>query len=143
MAHFRVSDSKETRAGVEYTPPYHSKGDKNVRASHRAVELQRPLEDHPVRTSVRFPLRLAIQMETEDGWVDAVTENISANGLLFTGVRLPPVDSRVSFTMCMPSALMGTEADVMIYCSGRIVRHQQQDLDAMAAAVIDEYFLKA
>ena len=115
----------------------------NVRASHPATELQRPLEDHPVRTSVRFPLRLAIQVETETGWVEAVTENISANGLLFLGRHLPPVNSRVSFNMSMPSALMGTEADVMIYCAGRIVRHQQQGMDTMAAAVIDEYLLKA
>ena len=115
----------------------------NVRAGHRAQELQRPLEDHPVRTSVRFPLRLAIQVETQDGWVDAVTENVSANGLLFAGRRLPAVNSRVSFNLSMPSALMGTEADVVIYCSGRIVRHQQQGVETMAAAVIDEYLLKA
>lgn len=115
----------------------------NVRPSHRAMELQPPLDDHPVRTSVRFPLRLAIKVETEIGWVDAVTENVSANGLLFTGMHLPPVNSRVSFNMSMPSALMGTEADVMIYCSGRIVRHQQQGMDMMAAAMIDEYLLKA
>ena len=122
---------------------YHWEGDMNVRAGHRALELQRPLEDHPVRTSVRFPLRLAIQVETQNGWVDAVTENISANGLLFAGRQLPAVNSRVSFNLSMPSTLMGTEADVMIYCSGRIVRHQQQGVETMAAAVIDEYLLKA
>ncbi len=43
----------------------------------------------------------------------------------------------------MPAALMGSEADVMVCCSGRIVRHQQSGLDKMAAAVIDEYLLKA
>ena len=115
----------------------------NVRAGHRAIELQRPLEDHPVRTSVRFPLRLPVQVEIATGWVDAMTENVSANGLLFTGANLPAVDSRVSFTLSMPAALMGTEADVRVYCSGRIVRHQQSGADRMAAAVIDEYLLKA
>ena len=72
-----------------------------------------------------------------------MTENVSANGLLFTGPNLPAVDTRVSFNVCMPAALMGTEADVMVYCSGRIVRHQQSGPDKMAAAVIDEYLLKA
>lgn len=115
----------------------------NVRAGNRAIELQRPLEDHPVRTSVRFPLRLPLQVETQAGWVDAMTENVSANGLLFTGPDLPPVNTRVSFTLSMPAALMGTEADVMVYCSGRIVRHQQSGDETMAAAVIDEYLLKA
>ncbi len=115
----------------------------NVRAGQRAIELQRPLEDHPVRTSVRFPLRLPLHVETDKGWVEATTENVSANGLLFTGSNLPAVNSRVSFTLCMPAALMGSEADVMVCCSGRIVRHQQSGLDKMAAAVIDEYLLKA
>lgn len=86
---------------------------------------------------------MPVQVETDRGWVDAMTENVSANGLLFTGPDLPPVDSRVSFTLCMPAALMGTETDVMVYCSGRIVRHQQSGMDKLAAAVIDEYLLKA
>ncbi len=107
------------------------------------MALRKPIEDNPVRTSVRFPLRLRLEVETETGWIDAVTENVSANGLLFTGQVLPPVDSRVAFNLCMPSALMGTESDVMVHCSGRIVRHQQQGPDKMAAAVIDEYQLKA
>jgi hypothetical protein len=38
---------------------------------------------------------------------------------------------------------MGTAADVSIHCTGRIVRHQQSDDGPMAAAVIDQYFLKA
>ena len=75
--------------------------------------------------------------------MEATTENVSANGLLFTGPELPAVNTRVSFTLSMPAALMGTEADVMVYCSGRIVRHQQSGADKMAAAVIDEYLLKA
>ena len=72
-----------------------------------------------------------------------MTENVSANGLLFTGPDLPGVNTRVSFTLSMPASLMGTEADVMVYCSGRIVRHQQNGREKMAAAVIDEYLLKA
>ena len=115
----------------------------NVRTGQRAIDVQRPPENHPVRTSVRFPLRLPLHVETGQGWVEALTENVSANGLLFTGSNLPAVDTRVSFTLSMPAELMGTEADVMVYCSGRIVRHQQSGANMMAAAVIDEYLLKA
>lgn len=95
-----------------------------------------------VRTSVRFPMRLAVVLATEDGSLEAETVDVSANGLLFTAERLPPVGSKVVFTMTMPSAVMGSEHDVMIHCTGRIVRHQLGENVKRAAAVIDEYFLK-
>jgi hypothetical protein len=38
---------------------------------------------------------------------------------------------------------MGWENDVAIHCMGRVVRHQHIGEEAMAAAVIDEYVLKA
>jgi PilZ domain len=107
------------------------------------AQWQKPTGDNPVRTAVRFPMKLAIRVHTEDGDLDAVTENISANGLLFVSDRLPEVDSRIEFTIAMPSAVMGTAADVTIHCIGRVVRHYLQGGEKKAAAVIDEYFLKA
>jgi hypothetical protein len=44
--------------------------------------------------------------------------------------------------MTMPAAVMGGANDVLLNCSGRIVRHQQLDDKSMAAAVIDEYSLR-
>jgi len=38
---------------------------------------------------------------------------------------------------------MGWKSDVAIHCMGRVVRHQQAGQESMAAAVIDQYFLKA
>jgi hypothetical protein len=102
-----------------------------------------PTGENPVRTAVRFPMRLAICIHTEQGELEAVTENISANGLLFVSENLPPVDSRIEFTIAMPAAVMGTEKDVTIHCIGRVVRHYLQDGTRKAAAVIDEYSLKA
>ena len=88
-------------------------------------------------------MRLAIRIQTEQGELEAVTENISANGLLFVSENLPPVDSKIEFTIAMPAAVMGTEKDVTIHCIGRVVRHYLQDGTKKAAAVIDEYSLKA
>jgi hypothetical protein len=88
-------------------------------------------------------MKLAIRMHTEQGEMDAVTENISANGLLFISERLPEIDSRIEFTIAMPSAIMGSEKDVTIHCIGRVIRHYLQGDEKKAAAVIDEYFLKA
>ncbi len=107
------------------------------------AQLQKPVADNPVRTAVRFPMKLAIRLHTEQGVVDATTENISANGLLFISERLPEVDSRIEFTIAMPSAVMGSETDVTIHCIGRVVRHYLDGPEKKAAAVIDEYFLKA
>lgn len=95
-----------------------------------------------VRTAVRFPMKLALQVTTGDGTVDAVTENISANGILFTGGKLPPVDSRIEFTITMPAAVMGTPEDVSVHCVGRVVRHSVVAGENQAAAIIDEYSLR-
>jgi hypothetical protein len=106
-------------------------------------QWQKPNGDNPVRTAVRFPMKLALHVHTEQGVLEAVTENISANGLLFVSDRLPDIDSRIEFTIAMPSAVMGSATDVTIHCIGRVVRHYLQNGEKKAAAVIDEYFLKA
>ncbi len=95
-----------------------------------------------VRTAVRFPMKLGLQVTTPDGTIYATTENISANGILFSADTLPPVDSRIEFTIKMPAGVMGTPDDVMIQCIGRVVRHQHDNGEAQAAAIIDEYFLR-
>ncbi|WP_035350783.1 PilZ domain-containing protein [Edaphobacter aggregans] len=106
-------------------------------------QRQKPKEQSPVRTAVRFPMKLPLQVHTEQGELQAITENISANGLLFVSDYLPEVDSRIEFTIAMPSAVMGSATDVTIHCIGRVVRHYLDGGEKKAAAVIDEYFLKA
>jgi hypothetical protein len=98
----------------------------------------------PVRASVRFPLHLQVVLKTEDREYNATTEDVSANGVLFVGEELPPVESRVTFRLTMPADQMGGKQNVVLHCMGRIVRHTQRaDGKVMAAAVIDEYSLKA
>lgn len=96
----------------------------------------------PMRTAVRFPMKLALRVRTADAILDAMTDNISANGILFTGEKLPAVDTQIEFTIKMPASVMGTPNDVSIHCIGRVVRHQQVGNEAQAAAIIDEYFLR-
>jgi hypothetical protein len=96
----------------------------------------------PVRTAVRFPMRLPLRIQTDDGEVEAVTENISSNGILFTGSNLPAVNSMIEFTIDMPAGVMGSTHDVRIQCTGRVVRHQAKDGATQAAAIIDSYILK-
>ena len=103
---------------------------------------QKPGARDAIRTAVRFPLRLALHLKTEDGMVDATTLDISSNGLLFVTAYLPKLGNRIEFTMDMPSEVMGWASDVSIHCRGRVVRHQHSGQDSIVAAVIDEYSLR-
>ena len=98
---------------------------------------------NPVRASVRFPLHLSVVLVTADREYAAVTEDVSANGVLFRGAELPSLGTAVRFRLTMPGKIMGGSDNVMLYCKGRIVRCQQTGDDWTAAAIIDEYSLKA
>ncbi len=101
--------------------------------------LYRSFEALPVRAAVRFPLRLEVVLRTADREYPGITEDVSANGLLFAANELPPVGTEVRFELTMPAAVMGGVNDVLLHCLGRIVRHQRIADKEMAAAVIDEY----
>ena len=104
--------------------------------------LSRSFEDVPVRASVRFPLHMDIVLLTAKRRYTAVTEDVSANGVLFVAEELPEVGATVEFELKMPAAIMGGVEDVLLRCAGRIIRHQQSGGKSMAAAIIDEYSLK-
>ncbi len=107
------------------------------------ADWQKPDSRDAVRTAVRFPLQLALHLKTEDGVVEATTRDVSSNGLLFVAANLPKIGSIIEFTMEMPSEVMGSPTDVSVHCKGRVVRHHQSEHESMAAAVIDQYELKA
>jgi hypothetical protein len=96
----------------------------------------------PVRTSVRFPLRLEVLIAASGRVYHALTRDVSANGVLFAADELPPVGSEVEFRLNMPAAVMGGTEDVVLHCTGRIVRHAMDGEEHLAGAVIDDYFLK-
>jgi hypothetical protein len=93
-----------------------------------------------LRAAVRFPLRIPIAVRTEAGDIAAMTVNISANGVLFEVPGQLLVGSIVSFTIPMPAAAMGTPEDVVVNCSGRVVRCNESEKGWQAAAVIDKYY---
>jgi hypothetical protein len=100
----------------------------------RAVEL---------RAAVRFPLRVPITINTDAGDLPAVTENISASGVLFELGSSLAIGTIVSFIIKMPAEAMGTPTDVVLHCTGRVVRcTPDSKTDAQTthvAAVIDKY----
>ncbi len=101
--------------------------------------LYRSYESIPVRAAVRFPLHLEVVLQTAERAYPGVTEDVSANGLLFAADELPAVGTEVTFELTMPAAIMGGVDDVLLHCVGRIVRHQRTGDKQMAAAVIEEY----
>lgn len=101
--------------------------------------LYRSYESVPVRAAVRFPLHLEIVLRTRERAYPAVTEDVSANGLLFTAEELPAIGAEVKFEFTMPAAIIGGVNDVLLDCVGRVVRHQRTAEKQMAAAIIDEY----
>jgi hypothetical protein len=92
-----------------------------------------------VRCAVRFPLTLPVVVETATGGVPALTKNVSSNGILFELDRNLSVGVDIHFDLRMPHTVLGTPHDVLVHCTGRVVRCSlSQDLH-LAAATIDEY----
>lgn len=95
-----------------------------------------------MRNAVRFPLHLAARVHTEDGPVDAVTEDISATGVLFNMPFAPSIDSILRWTLQIPEADMGSSGDLTVECVGRVVWHRSVNGGKQVGAVIDGYHME-
>ena len=93
-----------------------------------------------LRSSVRFPLKLPIEVKEDiDTQHQVETQDISAGGVLFRADHDMAVGSAVEFTINMPAAVLGTPTNVRVHCMGRVVRSQPDDGHRAVAVVIDEY----
>ena len=92
------------------------------------------------RSSVRFPLRLPITVRTADAReLFAETADISAGGVLFHTRAALDLGAEIRFRIVLPAVVLGTHTDVMVNCTGRVVRSAQESGKSAVAAVIDEY----
>jgi len=92
-----------------------------------------------MRSAVRFPVRLPIAVRDQDGEHVAITDDMSAGGVLFNIDADMMVGSNIEFTIAIPAAIIGAPADVMVSGEGRVVRCAPTDGRKQVAAVIDEY----
>jgi hypothetical protein len=92
-----------------------------------------------LRSSVRFPLRLPVEVQAEQSGVAGETQDISAGGVLFYMDSELQIGSIIEFSISMPGSVLGTEADVVVKCTGRVVRCSKHGDRTAVAAVIDEY----
>ncbi|HVH88171.1 MAG TPA: PilZ domain-containing protein [Terriglobales bacterium] len=101
-----------------------------------------PAKDYPVdelRSSVRFPLKLPVELRAEPSGVTGQTEDISAGGVLFYMDAALEIGSIIDFAISMPASVLGTATDVIVKCTGRVVRCSKHGDRTAVAAVIDEY----
>lgn len=98
-----------------------------------------PSPHQEVRCAVRFPLALPVVLNTDNGEVAARTRNVSASGVQFELDEQLPVGIGIRFTIRMPGAVLGTPNDVLVHCTGRVVRCSLSQHLYIAAATIDEY----
>jgi hypothetical protein len=106
------------------------------RKSGVPVSLGVPQE---VRCAVRFPLALPAVLNTGKTEVNALTRNVSASGVLFALDRELKVGLGIRFSLRMPGTVLGTPHDVLVRCSGRVVRCSVSHQQYLAASTIDEY----
>ena len=93
-----------------------------------------------MQSATRFPIKLPISVKSGLGESRSETENISANGVLFQVVDADmPIGSNIDFTISLPAAIVGAEADVRLDCKGRVVRNFEESGRHGVGVVIDEY----
>ncbi len=92
-----------------------------------------------LRSAVRFPLKLKIFVKGASGEHEAETRNISAGGVLFDVDTDIAVGSNIEFSITMPADVVGAANDVLVNCTGRVMRCAPEDGRRSVAAVIDEY----
>ena len=92
-----------------------------------------------VRCAVRFPLELPAILEVEAEEFSASTRNISASGILFVLERRLKKGTSLRYSLRMPGPVLGTPNDVLVHCTGRVVRCSLSQNQYLAAATIDDY----
>ena len=109
------------------------------------VHESAPKSAHPgsvleLRNSVRFPVRMKVQIQTAQGSEEAETINVSASGVLLACSRVLDAGSAIEVEMIMPSTALGTPEDVRVRCRGRVVRsYRKGPARVEVATVIDNY----
>jgi hypothetical protein len=92
-----------------------------------------------VRCAVRFPLALPVVLSVGKSEFSAQTRNVSASGVLFAVDRELKVGLDIRFSMRMPGSVLGAAHDILVHCTGRVVRCSLSQHQYFAASTIDEY----
>ena len=94
---------------------------------------------HPSRGAVRYQLCLPVTVLAEGCNNEALTEDLSASGLLLRLQEPLQEGQHIEFPVEIPAGTLDVSVTAAVHCSGRIVRSYWNDGQPFAAAVIDEY----
>jgi PilZ domain len=94
-----------------------------------------------LRGAVRFPLQLPVALHANDRTDEGVTHDISAGGVLILCGEEYPVGSTLQFSICMPAQALGSDQDVRVECTGRVVRCTEVLERVAVGVIIDEYHI--
>ncbi len=114
----------------------------NMRAMKSDVDVQSTIPAsirQEVRCAVRFPLALPVVLNVGKTEFSAQTRNVSASGVLFAVDRELKVGSDIRFSMRMPGPVLGAAHDILVHCTGRVVRCSLSQHQYFAASTIDDY----
>ncbi|MGA3212523.1 MAG: PilZ domain-containing protein [Terriglobales bacterium] len=91
------------------------------------------------RQATRFPLHLPVAVKAKNQRQRAETEDISSGGVLLSIDSDVKVGSSIAFTIRMPADVVGSDKDVLVNCTGRVVRTSKRKDRRAVGVVIDEY----
>jgi hypothetical protein len=105
------------------------------------LDFERVVPEAPdgLRAAVRFPLALPVQLMVSTTQYEAVTENISAKGVLLQMNEPLTPGTKVEFLIEIPEGTIAPNETAAVHCSGTIVRSYGDPSARYVAAVIDEY----
>jgi hypothetical protein len=92
-----------------------------------------------LRGAVRYPLHLRVTLLCDGRESTAVTEDLSASGVLMRLTEPLREGQTIEFLLEIPEGALEHSVTAAVHCSGRIVRSFGKDGQLFAAAVIDEY----
>jgi hypothetical protein len=93
----------------------------------------------PLRGAVRYALSLRVTVLCEGHQIEAITEDVSASGILLRLEEPLDVGQTIEFLLEVPAGALGFSATAAVHGSGRVVRSYSKLGLPYAAAVIDEY----
>lgn len=96
-------------------------------------------DEHPLRSSVRYPLHLRVTLLCEGREYQAITEDLSASGVLLRLTEPLRVGREIDFLLEIPAGVLEFSVTAAVHCFGRIVRSCWKNGQPFAAAVIDDY----
>ncbi len=117
-----------------------------VHKKSAALEIRRITPEAPesLRSAVRFPVALPVHLLVAERQYEAVTDNISANGVLLRmrtakDSELLTPGTAVEFLIEIPEGTIAPNETAAVHCSGRVIRSYGARRATYTAAVIDEY----